>query len=85
MLDDARAFLERWADDNIIPNTSKSRDAYIDALVAKCYRDAEEGGLEAPDIDEAAAEATDGEDLPYFIETALERADLVDMYEEDVE
>lgn len=65
-----------------VPDTSKGRDAYIDALVAECYRDAEEGGFEAADIDEVAAEATDGEDLLYFVEAALERAHLADVDEE---
>lgn len=39
-------------------------------------------GIDAATIDEAAAEATEGEDLAYLIEGALERAELIEIDEE---
>lgn len=44
MDDEARAFLERWVEDNVSPNLSMGREEYIETLIAGRYRDAEEIG-----------------------------------------
>jgi hypothetical protein len=83
MDEDALAFLERWVEVHAVAKSSASRSELAEKLAGQCYRDAEEAGFDADAIDEAAAEATDGEDLIAYIELALEGAEDGDEDDEE--
>jgi hypothetical protein len=75
MDDEALAFLERWVEDNVRPVAVRLRAEQAEVLAAKCYQDAADADISEEDIDEVAAEATDGGDLNAYMEAALNAAD----------
>src|SRR5262245_42332998 len=67
MDEEALAFLERWIEVHAVSEGASSRSELAEKLAGQCYRDAEEAGFDSDAIDEAASEATDGEDLIAYI------------------
>lgn len=85
MDEEVLAFLERWVEVHAVAAGAASRAELAEKLAAQCYRDAEEAGFDSDAIDEAAAEATDGEDLIAYIEQALEKSEEDELAEDDEE
>jgi len=72
--EDSLAFLEKWIEDNTVGVAAPLRAEKAESLAEQCLRDAAEAGYADEDIEQAAAELSDGEDLATYIEMALEKA-----------
>lgn len=85
MDEDALAFLEKWVEDNAVSIAANLRAEKAESLAEQCLRDAAEAGYSDEDIEQAAEELTDGEDLATYIEMALEKAADDEPEDEDDE
>lgn len=85
MDEDALAFLEKWVEDNAIGIAAHLRAEKAESLAEQCLRDAAEAGYSDEDIEQAAEELTDGENLATYIEMALEKADEEEVADEEDE
>lgn len=83
MDEDTLAFLEKWVEDNTVAVAASLRAEKAESLAEQCLRDGAEAGYSEEEIEEAAAELTDGGDLASLIETALERADNDEVSEDE--
>lgn len=83
--EDALAFVEKWVEDNTVSIAANLRAEKAESLAEKCLRDAAEAGYSEEDIEQAAEELTDGEDLATYIEMALDKADDEELADEDDE
>lgn len=85
MDEDALAFLEKWVEDNTVGIAAHLRAEKAESLAEQCLRDAAEAGYSDEDIEQAAEELTDGENLATFIEMALEKVDEEELADEEDE
>jgi len=83
MDDDVYAFLEKWVEENVAPVDAGFKSERLDDLVGRCLRDAEEAGFIESDVEEAAAELGDCDDLTAYLEAALEKVGEEELAELD--
>jgi hypothetical protein len=83
MDEDTLAFLEKWVEDNAVGIAAHLRAEKAENLAAQCLKGGAEAGYSEEEIEEAAAELTDGEDLLTYIEMALETADEEEAWDDD--
>jgi hypothetical protein len=79
MSDVARAFLERWIEQNV----KAGGDDDAEALASSCKADADEQGIPEDELNEAAEELSDGDDLVTVMENAIEQAELAEYDDPD--
>jgi hypothetical protein len=79
----ARAFLERWIEENIQSGSERPEKGEGERLALQCLKEAEDQGIAEEDIDEAAQDLSDGEDLVAVMENAIEQAENADFEEYD--
>jgi len=82
-MDDALAFLEKWIEDNAAPVSAQLRAEQAETLAERCMRDGAEAGFSEEELEEAAAELSEGTDLQTVIEAALEKAEDDEYADED--
>ena len=72
------AFLERWVEENVKPVAAGKHQAEATRLAAACIQDAAEDEIAESDLEEIAAEETDGDDLIAYMSKAIENASAED-------
>lgn len=83
MSDLARAFLERWIEENVQSGPAGPRTSEAERLATACAAEAAEQGIAEAELAEAAEELSDGDDLITVMENAIEQAELADFDESE--
>lgn len=85
MSDIARAFLERWIEENVQSGSAGYGTAGAEKLATACTNEAAEQEIPEEELAEAASELSDGDDLISVMEAALEQAEMAEDDDPDDE
>ncbi len=78
MSDRARSFLETWVTENVQTVAAEDQPATAESLAAACIADGAKQGMTEEDLQNASAEASQG-DLVSYMSGAIDAAAMADL------